>query len=399
MQLRPGARGLSPEVRASLFHFWVFASTGVSSVYFAIWLSNRGITADEIGIINAAPVLLMIAINLFVGRLADRASDWKQAIIVLALVAGAVPVGLFFVSGFWGTLLIWTLCVVPAFSMVPVADSATLRMTLRNGTDFGFIRAWGTVGYAASTLVAGPLIGWLGDGAFLPLFVVFSLIRAVMALQLPRFRAAPGEEPVATATFTASHLREVLKPWFVLALVGLALHQSIHGVLSAFQALLWSQQGIPGGMIGILIALMAASEAVMMFLWRKLNVRIAARHLIIFAALVAAARWTAFAFSPPLWALFPLQILHCITYAVAYFAGMQFIANWTSEGIAAEAQGFAFVLQQSVSVLALVGFGWLVAVSGPYAFFGATGFALGGAFLVFLSLRLQRAHAAVEPGA
>ena len=38
------ARGVSPELRASLFHFWVFGSTGVASVYFAIWLTNRGIT-------------------------------------------------------------------------------------------------------------------------------------------------------------------------------------------------------------------------------------------------------------------------------------------------------------------------------------------------------------------
>ena len=68
------ARRFSPELRASLFHFWVFGSTAVASTYFAIWLSNRGITADEIGLINAAPVLCMMLINLFIGRLADKAS-------------------------------------------------------------------------------------------------------------------------------------------------------------------------------------------------------------------------------------------------------------------------------------------------------------------------------------
>ena len=189
------ARGFSPELRASLFHFWVFGSTGVASVYFAIWLTNRGISADEIGIINAAPVLCMMLINLFIGRLADKASDWKQAIVILALIAGAVPIGLFFVSGFWGILLIWTLCVVPAFSLTPITDTATLRMTLRNGTDFAFVRAWGTVGYMVTTLVAGPVIAIFGDAAFLPLFLAFSRWRArCSSLQLPRFRAPAGEE-------------------------------------------------------------------------------------------------------------------------------------------------------------------------------------------------------------
>src|SRR5690606_20491200 len=70
------APGISPEFRAGLFHFTVFAATGVASAYFGIWLINRGITADEIGLINAAPVLAMLAINVLVGRLADKASDW-----------------------------------------------------------------------------------------------------------------------------------------------------------------------------------------------------------------------------------------------------------------------------------------------------------------------------------
>jgi MFS transporter, PPP family, 3-phenylpropionic acid transporter len=389
-------RGFSPELRASLFHFWVFGSTGVASVYFAIWLSNRGITADEIGVINAAPVLCMMLINLFIGRLADRASDWKHAIVILALIAGAVPIGLFFVSGFWGILLIWTLCVVPAFSIVPVVDTATLRMALRNGTDFGFIRAWGTVGYMVTTLVSGPLIAWLGDGAFLPLFLAFSAGRALFSLQLPRFRAAPGEEVKAPPAPAAKHLREVLKPWFVLPLVGLALHQSIHGVLSIFGALLWKEQGIPEGYIGVLIAVMAFAEATMMFGWRYLRIKVSARHLIVFAAAVAGTRWIIMAFAPPLWLLFILQLFHCITYAVAYFGGMQFIATWTSEDIAAEAQSFAFALQQGISIVALIGFGWLVALYGPGAWLGAAVFAFTGVGLTLLSLRMQPVHAAVD---
>src|SRR5690606_8238287 len=148
------------------YHFTVFASTGVASAYFGIWLANRGISPDEIGIINAAPILAMLAINILVGRLADKASDWKQVIIVLSLIAGAVPIGLWFVSGFWGILLVWTMAMVPAAALVPVVDAATLRMTQRRGTDFGAIRAWGTVGYMVTTFVAGPVIAVFGEAAF-----------------------------------------------------------------------------------------------------------------------------------------------------------------------------------------------------------------------------------------
>ncbi len=93
----------SPELRAAIYHFSVFGPNGIISVYFGIWLVNRGIGPDEIGIINAAPILAMLAINTLVGRIADRASDWRGVIIVLSLIAGAIPIGLFFVSGFWGS--------------------------------------------------------------------------------------------------------------------------------------------------------------------------------------------------------------------------------------------------------------------------------------------------------
>jgi PPP family 3-phenylpropionic acid transporter len=384
------ALGISPELRAGIFHFTVFGSTGVASVYFGIWLSNRGISPNEIGIINAVPVLVLLCINLLVGRLADKAGDWRQVIIILALIAGAVPVALFLVNGFWGILLVWTLCVVPAYSLVPVVDAATLRMTRRRGSDFGIVRAWGTVGYMVTSALAGPVIAVFGEAAFVPLFVTWSLLRAVLALQLPRFRASADEAPpIAVAVPGARQLREILKPWFVLPLVGLGMHYSVHGVLSAFGALIWMQQGISEALIGPLIAVMAAAEALMMFVWTKLGWKLSARHMIIFAALVAAFRWGAMAFNPPVVVLFFLQLLHAITFAVGYFGGLLFIANWTSDDIAAEAQGFSYVLQQGMGVVALIGFGWCVALFGDKAWLAASAFAFCGAVLVIISLRLK----------
>lgn len=86
------ALGMSPEVRAGIFHFTVFGSTGVASVYFGIWLSNRGISPDEIGVINAIPVLLMLAVNLLVGRLCEKA--WLSAAVFSLLGAALVAISL-----------------------------------------------------------------------------------------------------------------------------------------------------------------------------------------------------------------------------------------------------------------------------------------------------------------
>ena len=93
--------------------------------------------------------------------------------------------------------------------------------------------------------------------------------------------------------------------------------------------------------------------------------------------------------SPPIPVLFLMQMLHSVTFGMGYLGTLHFIANWTSEDIAAEAQSFSFVLQQGIAVVALVLFGWLVGLFGAGAFFAAAAMGLVGIGCVLLSLKLK----------
>lgn len=280
-----------------------------------------------------------------------------------------------------------------AGSIPPVIDAATVRLTQRNGSDFGFIRAWGTVGFTVATIATGVVVAWFGGSAFLPLFFVVSMLRALAALQLPRFRAPAHELTLAVVKTGAANLREVMKPWFLLPLLGFALVHATHAILGGFVALVWHDNGIDEGLIGPLIATSAAAEAVMMFVWRRIGGNISARHMMLIAAIAAVVRWTAMAFNPPVIVLFGLQLLHALTYGVGYFGVVHFIANWTSEDIAAEAQGAAVMLQQGASVVALIGFGWLVGQYGIAAFLAPAILGAIGAVLILSSLLMQPAKA------
>ena len=88
--------------------------------------------------------------------------------------------------------------------------------------------------------------------------------------------------------------------------------------------------------------------------------------------------------------LIGLQLLHSITFALGYMGCVHFIANWTSEDIAAEAQSFFQVLQQAMSVIALVAFGWLIGIMGAHAYFVASAFAALGGVLIWLSMRMMQ---------
>ena len=386
MSLLP-ARLASPEARASLYQFTVYLPGAVSSVFLGIWLSEHGLPADQIGIINSIPMLCLLAINTLVGRLADRAKDWRSVIIILSMVGAAVPFGLFFVNEFWGIMLVWSLVTMCTGSIPPIIDAASVRMTRRNGTDFGAVRAWATVGYVVGAGGIGMLITVFGAYAFAPLFVAMSLLRAALSLLLPQFRA-PEQAKTLAATIPTK-LRDSLKPWFVLPLVAFALINASHALIGGFGGLLWHQNGIPDYYIGPLLAIAATGEAVMMFAWRRFGGRITARNMILAACIASLVRFTAMAFNPPVEVLFLVQMLHAISFGVGYFGVVHFIANWTDESNAAEAQGFANMLNQGMAVLGLAGFGWLVVRFGSYAFFASSVVAVLAIICVLVSLRIR----------
>lgn len=388
MFARPMRALASPEGRTALFYLTVFALPGATSAYFGIWLADKGLSAGEIGWINSAPIFLLLLFNISIGRLADRAKDWRGIIIAGSLLSALLPAGLFLVDGFWGILVVMTLTVLPFGLVTPVIDAAAMRLTRRNGSNFALVRAFGTVGFMLTLAGTAWLVEGFGGGVFVPLMLAITLTRGALSLLLPRFRAAAGVVQLASPG-TMGRLGELLKPWFVAPVLAFAIVQSLHYVLSAFAGVVWRDNGISEGWVGPLLAIGAAAEVMAMLLFKRVARRFSARHLILFAMLVSALRWVALALNPPLWLLALLQTSHGITFGIAYLGLMNFIANWTSEDVAAEAQSFAVVVQLGMAVLSLSAFGYLIDGFGIHAF--AAGFAssLVAALLILWSLRAR----------
>ncbi len=375
------ARGAAPETRTSIFYLSLFAPSAAGAVLSGLWFHDRGLTTEQIGLVSAVPLFAMLVLNLVVGRIADRAPDWKLSIVVAAALSTVSAAGLFFGSGFAGILLIWSATVIAHSSIVPVIDAAATRLASRRGGDFAAMRGWGTVGYLVLLVATGYVGLWIGPAAFLPLFVGLSVLRMVLALQLPRFRAE------GAASAGATRLRHVMKPWFLLPLAGYAVIYGTRTVINAFMGLMWQEQGMGPEVTGLLIAVGALSETAMFFAFRRIAPHFRSRTLILVSALVTVLRWVAMAFSPSLPWLLVLQLLHGISYAVGFLACVGFITRWTSDEIAAEAQSFFVMLQQAMAVISLYGFGWLMGHFGAGAWWGAAGFAALGTLAIWRSWR------------
>lgn len=388
------ARFTTPEMRTGFYYAAMYLPAGVSTLLLPIWLDSRGIGEEEIGIISAVPILIMIVVNLFVGRVADRAKDWRSVIVAGSLISGGVSLGFVFVDEFWGVLLFNTLVVIPIMAIEPVIDAAAIRMTRRRGSDFARVRIWGTFGYIGMTALTGWLFGWLGIAVFVPLFIATCLVRGGSALPLPLFRAPEGHQvvpvPLALSPDMATTLKQVFRPWFILTLSGTALLQASHMLMISFGALLWMRAGVPEAALGILWIVAPICEIVTMLFFAHFARHFSARHLLLAACVGGIVRWAGMAVATEIWQLALLQSLHMATFGLAYMGIVNFIANWTSEEIAAEAQSFYVMMRQIASVAALVLFGALVSHLGLASFHAAAAMSGLGAAMILVSLAIKR---------
>lgn len=384
----------SPSARTAIFYATFYSTPAVSNPFLAIWLSDKGLSSTQIGFVNALPVFLMILLNVAVGRVADHAKDWRSVIVAGAVIAAITPLLLFAANDYLALLIAWALVTIPHQAIGPVIDSAALRMTRRIGVEFGGVRVWGTYGFIAVTLLAGLALDYLGPSVFVPLIVTVSFIRAAAALQLPLFRAQPGDEDKAPAARTGHPLmadtaRHLFRPWFLLPLIGTALLHGSHMMQMGFGALVWQKAGLPGAVIGVLWAVAPVAEILAMLFFARIARRFPARHLILLSCLLGVVRWAGFAMEPPVWGLILLQGLHVATFGIAYMGTLNFIGNWTSEKMAAEAQSFSVMLRQVAGVVGLIGFGWLYGIIGVSTFYAAAFMALAGAVLTLVSLMMM----------
>ncbi|TDQ66716.1 PPP family 3-phenylpropionic acid transporter [Maritalea mobilis] len=387
---------LSHRGRASSFYAFKFLAVGIAVPFLPLWLKSQGLSDSDVGFVNSAPIWMMVLINIFVGRIADKASDWRQVIIAASLLSGFASITLFFAQGFWAILFCWTLTVLPFMVGAPVTDAATVRMARRRNLDFAMIRVWGTVGYVAANLFSGWMLNLSGVGIFLPLFVSFCLIRGLMSLQLPKFRSeAPEDEKLGPEVVVApphplqaQEIKDAFRPWFALAILGSAFIVASHGPLYAFGSILWDRAGLPSTIIGPLWAIGSAAEILTFFVFARIAKRFSARHLLIFAAGITVLRWVGMSFDVPVWGFFLLQMLHAVSFGITYLGTLNFVANWTAEKFAAEAQSLVQVVSQATLATFIVLFGFVFSNFGaPTFMLSAILAGLGGA-LIFVSLVL-----------
>jgi PPP family 3-phenylpropionic acid transporter len=328
-------------VRLSLFYGALFLLVGLYAPYFPVWLEWRGLTPGEIGTVMAAPLMVRIFFTPTVSMFADQIGNRRQVLVGLAW--GTLAGWLLYTqaAGFWAILAVAV--VVSSFwtSIMPVTEAVAMEGVKRAGHDYGRMRLWGSLSFIAASFGGGLVLQAWGAGSTLWLMIGAATCTILTAHLLPRpsgkgrLRAATQPRRIRAA----DALVLLRTPIFLLFLAATGLVQAAHAVYYAFGTIHWQSEGIPASVIGALWAVGVAAEIVLFMFSGRVIRTVGVTNLIGLAALAAAVRWTVTAFSPPLWLLFPVQVLHGLTFGAAHLGAVHFITEAVPEEATGTAQG------------------------------------------------------------
>lgn len=324
--------------RLALFYAALFGVYGIQLPFFSVWLDWRGLSPAEIGLVTATPLFLRLAVGPVAAFLADRSGDRRSAIVVAAGCGLAAVLALSQSQALLAILLFTAIFLVGSQTTGPIGEAIALSGVREHGVDYGRMRLWGSLSFIVVTFLGGAAVEHLGASSVIWMLATGMGALLVAACVLPAPRQA-GPQLGSFRRLTLGHVAEVAasRP-FLLFLCAVGMVQASHSVLYVFGVLHWQAQGLSSTTIGVLWSVGVVAEVMLFGVADRFVGRVGPMGYIVAGGVAAVLRWGAMALDPPVVVLFPLQVLHALSFAATHFGAMHFIHRAVPQEQAGTAQ-------------------------------------------------------------
>ncbi len=325
-------------LRVSAFYAAVFLIYGFHVPYLPLWLSWRGLTDTQVAIVTAAPFFLRLVFTPAVAVEADRRGNHAAVILWLAATSFLATLVLGAMASFWSILAVGLVFALTTMTIMPLTETVAIAGVRAHALDYGRMRQWGSLTFIAIGAAGGAIVTAAGPRVVPAVLVGAAAATVLTALMLPR---PPAREAGNThgAQFSWQDVRRLVRaPLFLAFLFATGAVQAAHAMFYTFGALHWSSQGISTTWAGALWAVAVLAEVVL-FAYSATALRIAGpTQLLLAGAAAAVVRWGVMSIDPPLALLFPLQLLHALTYGATHLAAIHFIHRAVPQAAAGTGQ-------------------------------------------------------------
>jgi MFS transporter, PPP family, 3-phenylpropionic acid transporter len=361
-------------LRFMLLYAAMYAAYGVASPFRPAFLSARGLSAEQLGLVLAAGTAVGLLTAPLAGRIGDVLQGLRIVLVVCTALAASATLGYLPAHGF-GPLLALSLWQAASLGPVTIlADALALGAASpppgsgRRGFEYGWVRGTGSAAFIVGTLLAGQAVSAWGLDVTVWWQALLLSAAAAAAILVPELRRARTGDAVRAPVGGVLLLLRL--PRFRHLVLVVALILGSHAMHDAFAVIRWSAAGVSPATVSVLWSESVAAEVLVFFVIGPAVVTwLTPAGALAVAALAGMLRWTVMAHSAEVMALALVQPLHGITFALLHLACMRVLARTVPQGLEGTAQ----------AIYGTVGIGvasaLLTLVSGAlYARMGAQGF-------------------------
>lgn len=356
---------------------------GIQTPFFPLFLAERGLSPDAIGLALALPMVIRLAAMPLAGAVSDHLGAPRPFLVGLGMLAALGFAFIAFAPNVGTILLAIGLSAVFWTPIFPLLEAYALRLASLGAVDYGRVRLWGSASFIAANILGGYLLNSLPVSLVVWTIAGSILLFAISSRALPRFAPRAAHEKPQRLKMPPRTL--------LFGVLAAACVQASHALFYGFSSLEWQSNGIARSDIGILWSIGTGSEIVLFYLGTRVTRTISPFALIAFGGIAAMLRFGAFAFDPPAAMIAPLQMLHAFTYGATHLGLMALLGLHVSVHSAGRAQTYSSTLLGVVMALATLAAGPLYARWGvaAYAAFAALG-GLGAMIALFAYAQPQR---------
>ena len=362
----------------------LYAGFGTASPFLPSFLSERGLTPSQIGVLLAAGTAIRLLSAPLAAQIADRLGRPRLVLLIFLAMSAAVALLYLPAVGFAALVGVSLLHATALAPVTPAADALALGQ--RRQFDYGWVRGAGSAAFVVGTFVSGFFTDGHGLAAMLPLNAACLAAATVCAAFLPA--AQPDATAAAESREHAGDIRVLLRDRaFMLTVAMAALILSSHAMHDAFAVIRWRAAGFSGQVISVLWSEAVIAEVVVFtlagpWLLRRFSPPTCAAA----AAAAGILRWVVVSLTLSPVAVALVEPLHGLTFALLHLAAMRILAVTVPVSLATTAQAFyGTVAAGAASALATLASGPLYEAFGGLAFLamaGLCGLALIPAFLL-----------------
>lgn len=357
---RPESAGIL--ARQAAFYAILCAGTGASLPFLPSWLGHYGMSPTEIGWILAIPLLCRAVTGPLSGLWADRFIKYRTPLLGLALAAAAAY-GLMALTPFTGLKSFYIfaglfgLGFTAVASVTPLLDAMTMQLGRSERFSFSWVRAVGSGAFIFASICLGYMLRNVGVDIVLCWMVASACLMVVGA----KFLLPPNArvDPSLWVRRDQPSLVRLRALWdskaFVLLILALGCLQAAHSYYYAFSTIIWQGDGLSATSCGYLWALAVAAELMFLSFGGRLRRRLGPWRLLLLGAVAGALRWGLAAIVSDFWLLWPLQLLHSLSFVAVYLAGLELVYILVPPGH----EGLGQAINSSYASGAMTGVGML----------------------------------------